>query len=375
MMNIDSNQPFAIVFPEFYGVHGIARYIDSFLVNLPEDTPKIYLIVGDEHRHTRDYPNVEIIHLPFESTRLSKFLWILKARKQLRKLYRQGKIKAVNLHIPPLIPGLMLPREIPLILTAHTTYLGMSGLFYKEQYFESQWGALEVAIKRWMEKVIFNRSHKIITLTEQGKAEIQQYGYQQPIAVIPNGVDTQLFQPDAKAKKQYDVLFSGRIETRKGSRGLVEVCQLLVQNKPDIKILIVGYGDDDEWVNQELGQYENNIKLTGKVPFTDMQSYYHQSRLYVSTSYYEGLPGTCLEAMAMGLPAVVWQFLFYEGLVVEAQTGALIAPNQYAQMAAKVVELLADNNKLVNMSHQARLKVEQCYHWRKLAADIIQECQ
>ena len=40
----------AIVNPQFYGVHGIARYLDSFLSNLPIDHPPIYLITSDEHR-------------------------------------------------------------------------------------------------------------------------------------------------------------------------------------------------------------------------------------------------------------------------------------------------------------------------------------
>lgn len=363
-------QTYAIVFPEFYGVHGIARYIDSFLSNLPKNHSKVYLIVGDEYKEYRRYHNVEIINIDFKSTRLNKLLWILKVRKILRQLYVKQKIQAVNLHIPPLIPGLFLPKEIPLILTAHTTYLGMSGMFYKENYFKSQWSVIEVAIKRWMENLIFKRSNKMIALTEQGKQEIEQYGYRKPIHVIPNGVDVDLFIPDAAEDKAYDVLFSGRIERRKGSRSLVEVCTRLVNHKPDIRILIVGYGDDDAWVKQTLQAHRSNIKLTGKVPFSDMQKYYRQSRLYASTSYYEGLPGTCLEAMAMGLPAVVWQFLFYDGLVVHGETGALVAPNDYDEMALTIVTLLNDQDRLSELSHHARQKVEREYHWSRLASDI-----
>ena len=50
----------AIVYPQFYGVGGIARYLDSFLSNLPADHPPIYLITGDEHKVDRHYPGVEI---------------------------------------------------------------------------------------------------------------------------------------------------------------------------------------------------------------------------------------------------------------------------------------------------------------------------
>jgi hypothetical protein len=111
----------AIVNPQFYGVHGIARYLDSFLANLPEDHPPVYLITSDEHRIDRHYPGVEIIHFPYTHSRFSLFSWSLKARSKLISLYDEGKIQWVNLHFPPLIPGLFLPPNIPMVLTAHTT--------------------------------------------------------------------------------------------------------------------------------------------------------------------------------------------------------------------------------------------------------------
>jgi len=37
----------AIVNPQYYGVHGIARYIDSFLANLPQGNYTVYLITSE----------------------------------------------------------------------------------------------------------------------------------------------------------------------------------------------------------------------------------------------------------------------------------------------------------------------------------------
>lgn len=361
----------AIVYPQFYGVGGIARYLDSFLSNLPSDYPPVYLITGDEHREFRSYSNVEIIHIPFSSSRFNLFTWGLKVRKLLIKMHAEGKIEWVNLHFPPLIPGLFLPRHIPVVLTAHTTYLGMSGRFYKAKHFESQWSNVSLAIKSWMERRIFNLTSKVITLTEQGRQEVLAYGFKRSVTVIPNGADAKMFTPDASIKKDIDVLFCGRIEFRKGSRPMVEVCRELITKKPDIKIAIVGYGDDDVWVNNALAAYSNNVLLTGKVPFSEMMGYYNRSRVYASASYYEGLPGTCLEAMAMQLPAVVWDFLFYRGLVVEGVTGALVKPNDFSAMADKILLLLANPDKAVKLGENGRALLEQEYDWRKLAVDVL----
>ncbi|WP_020182770.1 glycosyltransferase family 4 protein [Methylotenera sp. 1P/1] len=361
----------AIVYPQFYGVGGIARYLDSFLTNLPADHPPIYLITGDEHQTARHYAGVEIIHLPLAAHRLSLVVWSWQARKQLIHLYQAGKIKWINLHFPPLIPGLFLPKDIPVVLTAHTTYLGMSGKFYTTKHFDSQWGKYSLAIKAWMEYRIFSRTQKVITLTEQGRQEVLAYEFKNAITVIPNGADTALFTPDTSVDKDIDVLFCGRIELRKGSRSMVELCLQLITNKPDIRIAIVGYGDDYAWVKDKLLPHANNIWLTGKVSFLETVSYYNRSKVYVSTSYYEGLPGTCLEAMAMGLPVVVWDFLFYRGLVVEGHTGVLVTPNDYAAMTQKTLALLANPQQMSMLGQHGRALLEAEYHWAKLAKDVL----
>ncbi|SFN95339.1 Glycosyltransferase involved in cell wall bisynthesis [Nitrosospira briensis] len=361
----------AIVNPQFYGVHGIARYIDSFLNNLPEGYPTVYLITGDENREERSYPGVEIIHLSYSSGRLSLFTWGWQARKLIIRMYAEGKIRWVNLHFPPLIPGLLLPRHVPVVLTAHTTYLGMSGRFYPTRHFESQWGHASLAVKSWMEHRIFDLTSEVITLTEQGRQEVLAYGFRGPVTVIPNGADVSLFTPDDAIEKDIDVLFCGRIEFRKGSRAMAELCRRLVALKPDIQICIVGYGDDESWVKEAMAPYARNVRMTGKVSFSETQRYYNRSRVYASTSYYEGLPGTCLEAMAMGVPPVVWDFLFYRGLVNEGETGLLAAPNDFNAMPAKVLELLASPQRAEELGRNGRVLLEREYNWKKLAREVL----
>lgn len=366
----------AIVNPQFYGVHGIARYIDSFLSNLPENSPTIYLITGDDLKYEKSYPNVKIIHLPYDTnSRFALFKWSLLARVLIKKMYIAGEIAYVNFHFPPLIPGLFLPREIPIVLTAHTTYLGMSGRFYdikyQKKYFESEWSAVSIFIKMLMERFIFSKTKHVITLTEQGRQQVALYGFNGPISIIPNGADVTRFSPKQKALKDIDVLFCGRIELVKGSRAMVTLIERLINTKPDIKIAIVGYGGDEVYVNQALKRYSANVLLTGKVPFEQMVDYYQRSKLYASTSYHEGLPGTCLEAMAMELPVAVWDFLFYTPLVEDGITGYLVKPDDYAQMVNRILDLLNSPDLAKKMGEQGRQTLLQEYAWKKLAKDIL----
>jgi glycosyltransferase involved in cell wall biosynthesis len=363
----------AILYPQFYGVGGIARYLDSFLENLPEDSPPIILITGDEYRQERSYRNVEILHIPFSSSRFNLLTWSLHARSLLRDLHRQGRIRWINFHWPPLIPGLLLPREIPLLLTSHTTYRGMSGRFYATQLYQSQWGKASLLVKNWMERLTFAKAARVITLSEQGRQEVLSYGFKGLVTAIPNGADVRKFTPDSRVDKDIDVLFSGRIELRKGSRAMVHLCKILVAAKPDVRICIVGYGDDDAYVHEQLDPLPANVCLTGKVGFDKMIHYYNRSHVYASTSYYEGLPGTCLEAMAMKLPVVVWNFLFYTGLVTDGMTGFVAPPNDYNAMAQSVLNLLANPQIATEMGRRGRETLVRAFDWKQLAGEILQQ--
>lgn len=361
-----------IVYPQFYGVQGIARYVQSFLANLPVGHPPVLLLTGDEEARPVDFPGVEIRQVELRASRLALLRWGYSVRKILREMHSRGELTLVNYHWPPLIPGLFLPKDVPLVLTAHTTYLGMAGQFYDKSYYRSQWGSLSVAIKKWMERRILAHTDRIISLTDQGVQELRRYGYSGPISVIPNGADLSKFVAVPGTPKEFDVMFSGRVETRKGSRSVGEVCRALIRRRPSAKVVVVGYGDDDEFLKEDLAGLSANVLLTGKVPFQEMQSYYNRAKVYAATSYYEGLPGTCLEAMAMGLPAVVWDFDFYKGLVVPVETGFVVTPNDYDAMATKL-ELLMDAEDLrARMGSQARELIRSAYDWKELAPRVLE---
>jgi glycosyltransferase involved in cell wall biosynthesis len=75
--------------------------------------------------------------------------------------------------------------------------------------------------------------------------------------------------------------------------------------------------------------------------------------------------------MAMQLPVVVWDFLFYRGLVVEGETGYLVTPNDFSGMTDKVLGLLSSPNISTEMGAHGRVLLESKYNWSKLAGDVL----
>jgi len=361
-----------IVYPKLYGVDGIARYLRSFCEAVG-DKKSVVVIAGGPNAGEHIIAGVRVIVLPMAANRLGLVQWSFRLRKFLPSFCKQNHVSAVNFHIPPLIPGLLLPKVPRLVVTVHTTYLGMSGQFYKDRQFKSQWNGASVWIKKAFERIIFHKSDAVIVLTDQGRQEVKKYRYGKKIIIVPNGASTSSFAPDYETEKTYDVLFAGRIERRKGSRPMVDVCKLLVELKPDIRICIVGYGDDFEYVSASLGPLAKNVVLTGKILFEDIIEIYRRSRIYASTSYYEGLPGTCLEAMAVGLPAVVWNYPFYHELVVSGVNGYLVDINDIKRFAAVLVSTLADSALMDALGRAANKKIKDEYDWPVIAKRLVDE--
>lgn len=393
-----------IFYPQFHGVHGIARYLASLLaharfepattatgehrgspaLNAPpsrllrtaDAPPDVVLITAKGKDPAPRYPDVEVIELPVPDNRLGLLQWGWQARQVLRGLEARGPIEAVNLHIPPLLPALFLPRRWPIVLTAHTTYLGMSGRFESNAHFASPWNRMAVALKMRLERWILARATRVITLTEQGRQELARYGRTDHVEVIPNGVDVQAFQPaPPEAQKAFDVLFCGRIEQRKGSRPMVEVCRRLVEADPAVRIGIVGVGDDDRHVRAALTPLAPQVTLLGRRALHEMPDLYRCGRVYASTSYYEGLPGTALEAMACGLPAVVWDRAFYDALVIDGVTGRRVAVNDIGAMVGRLQDLLHDREGLIRMGQQARDQVCRHHAWSSLGPRVLEACR
>ncbi len=360
-----------IVYPYFYEVGGIARYLASFIDSLQVGSGENVLLTAGNSTGSKFLNGVEIIDLPLGSGRLGLLYWGLSVRKKILDLDRVRGVSLVNFHYPPMITGLMLPKSIRVILTTHTTYYGMSGMYSGLGEEASDWSRTSVFLKMFLERLILIKSTASIVLTPQGVSELEFYGYSKPIRIIPNGVDLAEFSATNNQNKSIDILICGRIEIRKGSKGIVEFCRKISSQNPLVSIVIVGHGSDYQYVSESLEDLEN-VSMTGRVPMDVVKSYYEKSKIYVSLSYYEGLPGTCLESMAMGVPVICWDLPFYRGLIDSGTNGFLIPVNKFDAMIKMAFELLKDSRYRKQLGVAARDKVSKSYNWSCLSSDIVE---
>lgn len=125
---------------------------------------------------------------------------------------------------------------------------------------------------------------------------------------IPNGVGSQfIWERDyipAVESKDY-ILCVGRIEARKNQLSVIEAVKNL-REKGDIRTDLVFVGNKSrhhgEYVRKfdSLAKKYDWIRCIGSVPYEDMPSLYHFSKVCVSASWFESTGLTSLEALFCG---------------------------------------------------------------------------
>jgi sugar transferase (PEP-CTERM/EpsH1 system associated) len=190
-----------------------------------------------------------------------------------------------------------------------------------------------------------------------------------PIHVVPTGVDTAFFTPDAfEHENSRHLVFTGSMDWLPNEDGILHFCSevlpLIRQAEPTVTLSIVGRAPTP--AVRRLAR-PGRIEVTGRVD--DVRPHIARAGIYVVPLRIAG--GTRLkifEAMAMGR-AVVSTTVGAEGLPVSPGRDILIA-DQPRQFADAVVRLMRDTDARRALQAAARQLVVERYDWSSVAGDL-----
>jgi glycosyltransferase involved in cell wall biosynthesis len=130
---------------------------------------------------------------------------------------------------------------------------------------------------------------------------------------VPRGIDLTLFTPDRRSEHAFGdfglngepkVLYVGRLSREKGLDALIDGFELLGEELPSAKLVMVGGGP----YQPELARRANGdgrIIFAGELSGERLASLYASSDVFVSPSETETFGNTVVEAQAAGVPVVV----------------------------------------------------------------------
>jgi glycosyltransferase involved in cell wall biosynthesis len=187
------------------------------------------------------------------------------------------------------------------------------------------------------------------------------------VTVTYEGADTNTYQPQpVKLPYEKYIMYVGQQSDYKNIRRLVKAHQKLLEQHPDLGLVLVGAKNKSAQTNEtwvEENHYQN-VLFTGFVSNQELVWLYQNCESYVFPSLMEGfgLPG--LEAMAEGAPVVSSNATCLPEIYGSA--AHYFNPLDIDDMAAKIGEVLSDETLRKNLVEEGRRRLKR-YSWAKMA--------
>jgi sugar transferase (PEP-CTERM/EpsH1 system associated) len=222
-------------------------------------------------------------------------------------------------------------------------------------------------MRRW-EPLYAERFDSCITVSEVERSLLMAANPRLRVNVVPNGVDTRMYQPLALEERRPALLFIGSMSYGPCVDAAIYFCNQILprirQAVSCVELWIVGAGPTPE----VSALSSDVVHVTGRVD--SVLPYYKKSAISVVPLRAGG--GTrlkILESMALGRP-VVSTSIGCEGIDAIDSEHLLVADSP-EQFSMQVIRLLTDRRLYESISTNARRLVVDRYDWDIIASQLL----
>jgi len=278
--------------------------------------------------------DIEFKQTPTRKEHLFLFFKLIFKIFKLRKLIQKEK------------PEVLLSNGFPALLLVPISVLFLKTkpkIFYVHHSQKQKEKFLTRKIYLWFLK----KYEKVIAVSSATADSLKRVfpEIKEKILSIPNGIDTKRFEIKElkeELRKKLNLpdgilgICVGRLTPFKNQKFLVKVAKEIKGD--DFNILIIGDGDEYENLKSQIEKekLEDKVKLLGFVPSDEIPYYLKASDIFLYPSLKEGFGIVVLEAMASGLPVVIFKEIYIE----EFGKNILVAINEqeFINYTKKLVE-------------------------------------
>ncbi|HWP46762.1 MAG TPA: glycosyltransferase family 1 protein [Candidatus Limnocylindrales bacterium] len=328
---------------------GIGTYIRNLVHHLAKkDTRNTYILFCPPHHEPFELPGrnfskviedagkyslKELVRLPFQM-----------------KYHKLDLFHAPHYTLPPLRPCKAVVTIHDVIHLRFPQYLPSVGAYYYAKgmmFLAARSASKIITVSQFCKKDIVEILKVPETKVEviyNGVAEVYRWSTSSDFNSIENKVKTREFLNRFGITGPY-LLYVGNFMAHKNLKTLMEAYRLLKdQSGFHHQLVLVG---DNRKGRPELEnfittrQWQNEVILTGFVPWEWLPIFYRSADLFVFPSLYEGFGLPVLEAMACGVPVVASNRSSLPEIIGEA--GVLVNPESPQEIAQAIWRVLSDS--------------------------------
>jgi glycosyltransferase involved in cell wall biosynthesis len=148
-----------------------------------------------------------------------------------------------------------------------------------------------------------------------------------------------------KLHREINILNIGRLDFQKDHYTLLKAISTL-KSKNRIKLTFVGMGEYFDKI--ENFAYRNKINLKIFPNETNLEKFYLKADLYISTSLYEGLPTTMVEAASYNLPIISSNFRSgCKEILNNGKNGHIFRVKDHVHLATLIEKFISDKKNFI----------------------------
>jgi phosphatidylinositol alpha-mannosyltransferase len=230
--------------------------------------------------------------------------------------------------------------------------------------------AFQVVLQPFLEKI----TARIAVSALARRVQVEHLGGD--AVEIPNGVDVGFFA-DAKPLDGYPrpggtIGFVGRFtEPRKGMPVLLEAFRTLASELPELQLLVVGRGEEDELLKEAGLELASRIVLLGQVDDETKARALRSVDVYCAPNTGGESFGIILtEAMSAGAAVAASDLDAFRRVLDDGKSGVLTPVGDSAALAAGLRDLLADADRRAEYVEHAGHRV-MTFDWSVVAGQVL----
>ena len=204
--------------------------------------------------------------------------------------------------------------------------------------------------------------------------------------VVPYGVDTDRFKPDADARDRVRrtrglgsedslVVAAGRLVRKKGFEFLIDAVAALKNKRPRLTLLLAGSGDLEHELQDRAVQQgaADRVVFLGAVGQDQIAELLSAADIVVVPSVrddagnVDGLPNVLLEALASGTPVIATPVGGLGAAAIDGQTARVVPQRNREALAGAIDELLLNRKTGTRLGQRARAEMCEKFSWARVA--------
>ncbi|UOE48321.1 glycosyltransferase family 4 protein [Mucilaginibacter sp. SMC90] len=228
-----------------------------------------------------------------------------------------------------------------------------------------------------MEIAFIKRSKYVITHAHSHAQELERlYDIDsERFQIIPHGIELPVITEDAHTTDDIKILYTGRLEYRKGTDVLLAAIPLVLQQKPEVLFELIGSDTGNDYQTRFRADNPEavleKVIFSGKVDNDKLSQAYRACDIFVAPSRYESFGLIFIEAMSYAKPVIGCSVGGVPEIIADNYNGFFAEAGNAQSLADKIIQLVNDDELRKQMGRNARKTVEDKFTGARLASNSL----